>query len=603
MKQIDAFISGATGLIGRWLLLELLQMGQTVAVLMRKPTERETAYRAWVAAHHGDTTKLIIMAGDLARPRLGLSSADYALAQTARNYYHLGAIQGFGLDKTVAETINVGGTKSMFALAKGSSRLNRFVLVSGFRLKVYLDRGISPDNIQGHYEASKVRADLWVRETAASENIPVTYVHPSVVLGDSQSGETTQFGMNFFTTLEDLYRGNVPAIPGSPQHWLPMTTVDYVAAFMARIPELDWSVGQDFTILDEETPPLGKLLQQAAAVMRVKAPSRYVPIPLLTFLLKAGLGKITGQDAEALSFIDTISYDVASANQAAAEMGLTTPPFKQALQANISYQLATDFGRVPYQNEAGLRPTAHTLTYGQGNWYSPRVVLLHGLPLDHHSWDGVAAVLPESEILRVDLPGCGRSTGSLQTDPIAWLDGLLADVVEPVLLVGHSLSCGFALRYAAERPEKVAGLLLISPYFLQGLAPRPLRNALVGQLILSAVNRTRYEQIVTGQTAPLTPMLESGYASLRQPPVRRHVAQALAWASDTAVRESLVAQLAQATVPVHLVVGEDDPLQLPTNGRLVTTIPQAGHNPQVTHPQQIGALVCEMLTAPLTTAP
>ncbi|MCA9922541.1 MAG: alpha/beta fold hydrolase, partial [Anaerolineales bacterium] len=539
MNKVDVFMTGGTGLIGRWLVLELTQMGQTVAILMRKAAQRAAEYRAWAAAHDGDVSKIVALEGDLAQPRLGLSDADYALAQTARNFYHLGAIQGFGLDRAVTESINVGGTKAMMTLAQGSARLNRFVLVSGFRLRVHVERGTKPEEIESNYEASKVRADMWVRETAVAENIPVTYIHPSVVIGDSRTGETTQFGMNFFTTLEDLWRGKVPAIPGTPQHWLPMTTVDYLAAFMARIPDLDWSTGQEYTILNENTPPLGQLLQQAAALMGVKAPSRYVPIPLLTLLLKAGMGKLTGQDPEALSFIDTIRYDTTAAQKAAAEMELPLPDFVQALQANISYQLATDFGRMPYVAGAGLRPTAGMMTYGLGNWRQPRVVLLHGLPLDAHSWDGVAAALPQEDVLRVDLPGNGRSVGSVHMDRVSWLDAVLADVTEPVLLVGHSLGTEFALRYAAARPEKVAGLLLISPFFLQGMAPLPLRHAAIGRLILSLINRSRYEQLASGQQMQQTPMLDSGYAALRRPRVRRNVAEALAAAGSTVVRDEL----------------------------------------------------------------
>jgi pimeloyl-ACP methyl ester carboxylesterase/nucleoside-diphosphate-sugar epimerase len=594
MNMVDAFVTGGTGLIGRWLVVELTRMGQATAVLMRNASQRAAGYKAWVADHDGDADKLVVMEGDLSQRRLGLKDIDADLSQTARNFYHLGGIQGFGLIKASTEHINTGGAKEMFRLAQGSSRLNRFVLVSGFRIKVFHDRGMDPGDIKGNYEASKLRADRWVRQTAAAENVPVTFIHPGVVIGDSQTGETTQFGMNFFTTLEDLWHGKVPAIPGSPRHWLPMTAVDYLAAFMARIPEVDWSAGEDFTILDEATPPLGRLLQQAAATMGVKAPTRYVPIPLLTFLLKAGLSKLTGQDPEALHFIDTRQYDVSAANEAAAEMGLTTPDLGHALQANISYQLATDFGHAPYAWGAGLRATGDFMTYGQGDWRSPQVVLLHGLPLDLHSWDGVVEASPDVSYLRVDLPGNGRSSGHFGVDKVAWLDAVLADMARPVLLVGHSLGTEFAVRYAAARPQKVAGLLLISPYFLQGVAPRPLRYAAIGRLVLSQINRRRYEALVTGRQKPPTPMLDSGYRALRRRSVRNNVAKALAGTIRPAVREDLVEMLSAIHAPVHLVVGEDDPLALPT-AHTMTTIPKTGHNAHVTRPEQIAALIAKMI--------
>jgi pimeloyl-ACP methyl ester carboxylesterase/nucleoside-diphosphate-sugar epimerase len=594
MNMIDAFVTGGTGLIGRRLVVELTRMGQATAVLMRNESQRAADYKAWVADHDGDADKLVVMEGDLSQRRLGLKDIDADLAQTARNVYHLGGMQGFGLAKAGSEHINVGGTKEVFRLAQCSSRLNRFVLVSGFRLKMFHDMGVDPGNIKGNYESSKLQADRWVREAAIAENVPVTFIHPSVVIGDSQTGETTQFGMNFFTTVEDLWRGKVPAIPGSPRHWLPMTTVDYVAAFMARITELAWSAGEDFTVLDEVTPPLGQLLQQVAAIMSVKVPTRYIPIPLLTFLLNAGLSKLTGQDPEALHFIDTRRYDVSAAKKAAAEMGLTTPDFSHAVHANISYQLATEFGHSPYAPGAGLRATGDFMTYGQGDWRSPQVVLLHGLPLDLHSWDGVVEALPDVSYLRVDLPGNGRSSGHFGVDKVAWLDAVLEDITRPVLLVGHSLGTEFAVHYAAARPHRVAGLLLISPHFLQGAAPRLLRHAVISRVLLSLVNRRRYEALVTGRQMPLTPMLDSGYKSLRRASVRSNVAQALAAASQPAVRGALVKVLSNLYPPVHLAVGEDDPLRLPTE-LPVTTIPKTSHHAHVTHPEHIAALIIKMI--------
>ncbi|WP_426564022.1 alpha/beta fold hydrolase [Angustibacter sp. McL0619] len=91
-----------------------------------------------------------------------------------------------------------------------------------------------------------------------------------------------------------------------------------------------------------------------------------------------------------------------------------------------------------------------------------------------------------------DLPGYGRSARPARTMSIPDLAGVVLEIVdrlgfERVVLVGNSMGCPIGLEVAYEAPERVQGLVLVSP--AGGYQNRPLRRAL-GQLAVDGVRET-----------------------------------------------------------------------------------------------------------------
>ena len=107
---------------------------------------------------------------------------------------------------------------------------------------------------------------------------------------------------------------------------------------------------------------------------------------------------------------------------------------------------------------------------GRGRGPLPPVVLLHGIGSSATPFAPlIARLLPHVQrIIAPDYPGHGFSdTPRAEVTPAALfdamtsaLDGLL-DV--PAVVVGNSLGGALALHYAIVRPERVAGLVLLSP--------------------------------------------------------------------------------------------------------------------------------------------
>lgn len=99
------------------------------------------------------------------------------------------------------------------------------------------------------------------------------------------------------------------------------------------------------------------------------------------------------------------------------------------------------------------------------------VVFVHGTPGGwgaFRAYLGSAELLPMARLVSIDRPGWGRSGGETQTR-LGEQAAAVAAVVdalegsEPPILVGHSLGAPIVARTAMDFPEKVGGLVLVSP--------------------------------------------------------------------------------------------------------------------------------------------
>ena len=349
--QLDAFLTGGTGFVGRWLLRSLTASGKRVGVLMRGSETRVAELRAWLDEHQGDGALLSPFSGDLAAPGLGLSTEDAdRLAQTPF-FFHFGAAFGWGLDPDLAYRANVAGSRELVALAGRSARLERILYPSGFMVAHAerwraLDIPDDPDGPAEHwrrlyhklgaYEASKYQAHLAITQAVAAADLPLTLVHPAAAAGYSLTGEIDP-AQGFAQLVQQVVDRKLAAVPGGADDWLPIVAIDYLAEFCARVVELPEAVGQEYVLLDQRSPRLLEMVTALAEHAGVRAPRRRIPLGLLRFVLRAGLGRVMGTSHESLSFIDSLSYDTASADKAAAQMGLEMPPTRDVMARTAEY--------------------------------------------------------------------------------------------------------------------------------------------------------------------------------------------------------------------------------------------------------------------------
>jgi pimeloyl-ACP methyl ester carboxylesterase len=118
-------------------------------------------------------------------------------------------------------------------------------------------------------------------------------------------------------------------------------------------------------------------------------------------------------------------------------------------------------------------PVTHTPANTAG---APTVLLIHGFLDDASVWDGLVERLGgEVGAVRYDLPGFGTRSGAVDDARGATLESLAADAFDvvrridgPVIVVGQSLGTQVAELVAAQHPDRVRGLVLLTPVPLGG---------------------------------------------------------------------------------------------------------------------------------------
>lgn len=137
-------------------------------------------------------------------------------------------------------------------------------------------------------------------------------------------------------------------------------------------------------------------------------------------------------------------------------------------------RLLADLPVIERQLDLSSVPTA-VLEGGEG----PPVVFLHGPGESATNWRWtIPDVATSHRVVVPDLPAHGSSgTGNRALDAdltVAWLDELLERTcAEPPVVVGHVIGGAIAARYAARRPGRLRGLVLVDSLGLARFRPSP----------------------------------------------------------------------------------------------------------------------------------
>lgn len=350
--SFDTLVTGGTGLLGRWLVPELTRRGHRVLVPIRRTAERGGEFLAWVSSHGGDASRVRVVEGDLDAPDLGLAAESLRALGDVRYVHHLGARFSWGLSASDARKTNVEGSVRIVDLASRLPSLERLVLIGGYRIADRLDadgRRVKPHasamDRAGAYEASKHEAHRAAVERAEELSVPFSALHPSSVIGDSRTGETTQT-LGLGDSILALASGRMPARVGGPNTWVPVVAVDFVATVLAEIAVDEAARGLELTLLDPRTPLLDELVDRAARRLGVRAPRLRLPLGLVRALPEV----LTRTPRETLAFLDDARYPLEETEAWLASRGLAHPDFDTTFERWVS-ELTTNH-----------RPSARTAT-------------------------------------------------------------------------------------------------------------------------------------------------------------------------------------------------------------------------------------------------
>jgi thioester reductase-like protein len=211
-------LTGATGLLGRYLLRDLMLAGVSVAVVVRRSRRQSAQQRVdslmatWEERMGREFPRPKVLAGDLTEENLGLSADDVEwVRENCDSVLHNAASLTFVSTDPEGEPwrSNVKGVQNVLDLCEKTG-IKDFHHVStsyvcGLRsdgdtvLETQLDVGQTLGNC---YEKSKVQAEKMVR--AAEFLSPPTIYRPAIIVGDSNDGFTTTFH-GFYASLHLAY--------------------------------------------------------------------------------------------------------------------------------------------------------------------------------------------------------------------------------------------------------------------------------------------------------------------------------------------------------------------------------------------------------------
>jgi thioester reductase-like protein len=366
-------LTGATGFVGQEILARLLSApGDEPVILPIRNSRGLTASQRGEALFERTIPDPDARAG--LRGRLRVVEADLADEQSWKSDVFMDQLDGascrvihgaasvsFDMPIDQAREVNVLGTQRMLSLAEDLSRrnlLDSFSYIStafvagernGTAFEHELDVG---QGFANSYERTKFEAESAVQERSGS--IPLTVFRPSIVAGDSRTGETSSFKVLYWP-LKVVARGLVPCFPGRREASYDIVPVDFVADTLLQILESEPASGRTYHLTSARTVTMERLLQITAEVFGLRrippvvTPQLYHRLiePLMRVVLWGG-PRETMLGAGRVYFpylIRSLRFDHANTAGAVRAKDIELPDTEVYVRKILEYARQTNFGR------------------------------------------------------------------------------------------------------------------------------------------------------------------------------------------------------------------------------------------------------------------
>ena len=291
-----------------------------------------------------------VLVGDVASMHLGLSTGESReLAQGCTDVIHAAEWSHLGADRALLERVNVEGTRAVVELAQDCRKLRRLthfstVFVSGDRAGVIAEDELSAGQaFRNAYEETRFEAEILVRR--AMGQLPCTVLRPSIVVGDSKTGEIDRFeGPYTIAILLVTSPLAVPLpLPGDGVAPLNVVPIDFVVTAAARIHHDPRAVGRTFHIVDPNPSSSRRVYELVAQREGKKLPRLSLGYKLTDALLKLpGLERLTREQRMAIAYVNHLSfYSSRNTLELLDGTGIRCPPIESYLDKLIDYARET----------------------------------------------------------------------------------------------------------------------------------------------------------------------------------------------------------------------------------------------------------------------
>jgi dephospho-CoA kinase len=294
----------------------------------------------------GDRAEVLV--GDVCNMDLGLSSTEYhALTKELTWIHHLAGIYFMGVDEETARRVNIGGTRAVLELARDASRLERIVhwstaLVSGDRQgTVYEEDLDAGQRFHNGYERTKYEAERLVR--AAMRQLPITVLRPSIIVGDSKTGEIDKLDGPYYLMVLIATNASGLRLPilgrgDSPLHLVP---IDYLIDAAWQVVHAPGAAGKTFHLVDPSPLPAREVFERVAEAANTEKPRGSIPRPIARAVLRTpGLARLGRGPLAFLDLLDhAVHYDSTNTAQALTGTTIRCPSLSDYLPVLVQHVL------------------------------------------------------------------------------------------------------------------------------------------------------------------------------------------------------------------------------------------------------------------------
>jgi thioester reductase-like protein len=340
------FVTGYPGFIGKRLVRRLLEEvlrdgGRLVLLVQPKNVAAASADLGALGAESAT-----VVEGDVEQMHLGLSGREWkALAGDVTDVWHLAARTWLSAPIAELRRINVEGTRNVVELARGArrlSRLNHFstAYVSGDRVGVILEDELAMgQRFHNSYEDTKYQAELVVRR--AMSELPATVYRPSIVVGDSRTGEIDRFeGPYALAILLVASPVAVPLpLPGDAVAPLNVVPVDFVVDAAVSISANPRGAGRTVHVVDPSPLSARRVYEMIAARAGKKLPPVSVPARLFQTLLQLPiLERLSRVHRPAIEYVNHLAiYNCRNQLELLDGTGIHCPPITSYLDRLMAF--------------------------------------------------------------------------------------------------------------------------------------------------------------------------------------------------------------------------------------------------------------------------
>ena len=348
LAEETIFVTGFPGFIASRLLQRLAREGARFLLLVQPSlAQRAHAELKSIAAEAGKPlTDFAVVEGDITYPDLGLSRPDLERARAeTTTIFHLAAIYDLAVARELAMRVNVEGTRNVNQFALSLTRLRHYHYVStcyvaGKRTGIIYENELRHTaGFRNFYEETKYLAELEVDQLKSE--LPITIHRPSVVCGDSETGETVKYdGIYYLIRYILKWPALLSALNiGNSIVSLNMVPVDFVVNAMAALARDPLAIGQTVQLADPNPLSTRELFNEITRTLAGREALATLPASLVESSLMLSISpRISGLPHSAVPyFFLKQTYDTARATQLLAPRGIFCPPFPNYVGAIVDY--------------------------------------------------------------------------------------------------------------------------------------------------------------------------------------------------------------------------------------------------------------------------